>query len=302
MKIPVFLSIAMVTALLLVAPVAAKAPWPARIDLPDNFRPEGIAIGSGNEFFVGSIPTGDIYRGDVRTGEGEVFIDAPAGRAAIGLSYDRGYLWVAGGPTGDAYVYDARTGQEVAAYNFTDSADTFINDVVATNDAAYFTDSRDAVIYVVSIERGRPSDTFETLALTGDLVVTPGVNNLNGIDATPNGKTLVAVQSNTGKLFLIDPETGATTEIDLGGESVPNGDGILLDGRTLYVLQNQLNLVAKIELSRDLTSGVVVSRTGNADFSVPTTIAEKGNTLYAVNARFGVPGANTFWVTAFPKP
>ena len=41
--------------------------------------------------------------------------------------------------------------------------------------------------------------------------------NLNGIDATPNGKTLVVVQSATGKLFSVAPGTGATKEISLGG-------------------------------------------------------------------------------------
>ena len=73
---------------------------------------------------------------------------------------------------------------------------------------------------------------------------------MNGIDATPNGKTLLIVQSGTGRLFTVSP-TGVTRAIALtGGESVPNGDGILLDGRTLYVAQNQLNLVAKISPPR----------------------------------------------------
>ena len=76
---------------------------------------------------------------------------------------------------------------------------------------------------------------------------------MNGIDATPNGKTLVIVQSGTGKLFTVDAERrGATTIVLAGGESVPNGDGILLDGRTLYVVQNQLNMVAKIKLAPNL--------------------------------------------------
>lgn len=111
--------------------------------------------------------------------------------------------------------------------------------------------------------------------------------NVNGIDATPNGRTLLLVQSHTGRLFTADARTGATRRIDLGGESVPMGDGILLAGRTLYVVQNRANLVAEVRLSRRLTTGSLVSRTGNPAFDVPTTIARFGNRLYAVNARFG---------------
>jgi sugar lactone lactonase YvrE len=134
-------------------------------------------------------------------------------------------------------------------------------------------------------------------------VLRPGFN-LNGIDATPNGKTLIAVQTNTGKLFRIDPATGVAQEISLGGESVPNGDGILLDGKTLYVVQNQLNRVAVIDLAPDLASGHVVTRLTDPDFDVPTTIDELGRRLYAVNARFGNPDpANAaFQVVQLAKP
>ena len=38
--------------------------------------------------------------------------------------------------------------------------------------------------------------------------------NANGIAATPNGKRLIIVQSNTGKLFTVDPKTGDDRLID----------------------------------------------------------------------------------------
>ena len=123
------------------------------------------------------------------------------------------------------------------------------------------------------------------------------------MDATPNGKALVIVQSSTGKVFAVDPETGVAQEIDLGGERVPAGDGLLLDGKTLYVVQNRLNQIAVIELSPDLTSGTVVARVTDDDFAVPTTIDEFGNRLYAVNARFGTPPTPTtqYWITQLRK-
>ena len=46
-------------------------PFPDIIPLPNGFQPEGIATGRGTTFYVGSIPTGAVYRGDLRTGEGE---------------------------------------------------------------------------------------------------------------------------------------------------------------------------------------------------------------------------------------
>ena len=61
-------------ALALAAGVASAAPaYPATIQLDPGLQPEGIAI-SGNTFFVGSIPTGSIYRGNLRTGAGAVHI------------------------------------------------------------------------------------------------------------------------------------------------------------------------------------------------------------------------------------
>jgi hypothetical protein len=141
----------------------------------------------------------------------------------------------------------------------------------------------------------------ETIDLGGDYDHVAGAFNLNGIDATPNGKVVLAVQSATGKLFTIAPD-GEATEIELAdGESVPNGDGILLVGKTLYVVQNQLNVVAKIALSSDLSSGVVLTRIGDPGFDVPTTLARHGSRLYAVNARFSTPPTPTtdYWVTQF---
>ena len=123
-----------------------------------------------------------------------------------------------------------------------------------------------------------------TVPLTGAVSFVAGFN-ANGIDATANGKTLVIVQSNTGKLFTVTP-TGVTKEIALGGASVPNGDGILLEGRTLYVVQNALNQIAKIRLAPNLTSGRIVATIKDTDFDFPTTVDSFGNRLYAVNARF----------------
>ena len=280
---------------LLVAPVATAAkpdPKPQRADvisLPDGWRPEGISA-RGDTFFVGSIGTGAIWRGDLRTGEGAILVPAIAGRAAIGTEVDdRGRLWVAGGPTGTGRVYDSKTGAELASFSFT-TGSTFVNDVVVTDTAAYFTDSLNPVLYVVPLGRhGREIGTATSMPLTGDLVQTPGVNNLNGIETTPDGRSLIVVQSNTGLLLKVDPKTGVTKTVDIGGATLLNGDGLLLLDRTLYVVQNRLNQIQPVKLSRDGRSGTLKTVISNPLFDVPATIAYWKGSLYAANARFTTP-------------
>ena len=72
-------------------------------------------------------------------------------------------------------------------------------------------------------------------------------------------------------LYRVDPETGVATEIDLGGASVAMGDGLLLRGRTLYVVRNRVNEVVVIDLAPDLASGTVVETISDPRFRVPTT-------------------------------
>lgn len=266
-------------------------PFPEVIPLPDGFQPEGIATGKGAIFFVGSIPTGAIYRGSLATGEGAVLVPGQAGRAAIGLKFDRrsDLLFVAGGPTGSAFIYNGKTGADVASIQLTESPTTFVNDVVVTRRAAYFTDSFQPVLYRVPLDKdGRLPDppVSEEIPLGGDFQFVPGAFNANGIAATPNGKTLIIVNSSLGALYKVDPATGEAMLIDLGGGSVPNGDGILLHGKTLYVVQNFLNQIAVVKLNFKSARGTVTRTLTSPFFRIPTTVARFGPSLYVVNARF----------------
>jgi hypothetical protein len=303
------IALAMVAAAILFVVASAVAGdgntnHPKVVSLPDGFQPEGIDTQGANRFFVGSIPTGDIFKGDLRIADSgdDPFIDAPDGRSAIGLSLRRGVLFVAGGDTGEAYAYNARTGRDLGAFELT-TDETFVNDVVTTRNAAYFTDSFNQRLYKIPIRGSRGFGDPEVLPLTGDIQFAEGFN-ANGIDATRNGKALVIVQSNTGKLFTVDAATGETSEIDLGGETVVNGDGILLQGRRLWVVQNFDELLTLVRLSPDRSSGVVVDRFTDETFDVPTTVARAGNRLAIVNARFGVedPEDAEYWVTQIRRP
>ena len=265
--------------------------FPEVISLPNGFQPEGIATGAGTTFYVGSIPTGAIYRGDLRTGEGKLLVAPQPGRQATGLKFHKlsELLFVAGGPTGFAFVYDGTTGANVSAIQLT-TLPSFINDVVLTKDAAYFTNSFQPILYRVPLtEDGTlpAPPVVEEIPLGGDYLFTPGAFNANGITATPNGKALIIVNSTQGALYRVDPVTGVATLIDLGTGAVPNGDGILLIGKTLYVVQNRLNQVAVVELNKELNAGNIVTTIGSPLFRVPTTMAGFGMDLYVVNARFG---------------
>jgi sugar lactone lactonase YvrE len=270
----------MLAATLLASAALAAAPFPETIPVPAGSQPEGVAAGKGTTLYAGSRLDGSIYRADARTGEGAVVVPGrPGERGAYGLKYADGKLYVAGGPFGTGYVYDARTGADRATYDFDGG---FVNDVTVTHRAAYFTDSQKAVLYVVPRHGGAPY----ALPLAGDWEQVAGFN-ANGIAATPDGRTLVVVNSTTGKLFAVDARTGVARLIDAPG--VQQGDGILLAGPLLFVVQNQQNKVAVLLLDRRLRRAALLRELTDPDFDVPTTIARIGVKLYAVNARFNTP-------------
>ena len=285
-------------ALSLAAAPALAAPFPAQIQLPDGFQPEGITDGTGTTAYVGSLADGTIVSVNVRTGSVDPLAAGAAGRVTAGLDYEDGAhrLWAAGGPTGEVRAYDARTGEVLETYTF---AAGFLNDVAVTDDAVYVTDSVVQQLIVIPLpDDGSvpdPADAF-TLPLTGDLEYVEGFN-ANGIVASDGW--LILVQSNTGLLFRVDPATGDTQTIDLGGQSVSFGDGLELVGSTLYVVRNQLGEILEIRLGDDLLSGRVVDTLEPAGVDVPTTAAFVAGRLWLVNARFNTtPGPDTaYWLT-----
>ncbi|MEV0385169.1 superoxide dismutase [Nonomuraea sp. NPDC050643] len=277
---------AIVVVLLAGAPAQAITK-PDTFPLPNGFQPEGIAIGGPYAYF-GSRATGDIYRADLRTGKGAVISKGP-GTQSLGLKTDgRGRLFVAGGNAGNARVIDLRTGAVLKSYQLA-TGTSFVNDVILVGRAAYFTDSANPVLYKLELGRGGAlPDAAVSIPLSGAIQYTTG-NNANGIAPSPDGRSLLIVQSNTGKLFEVNPSSGVTTEVGLGGELLTNGDGLLLSGRTLYAVQNRLNTIAVLALARDGASGTVTRRITDPRFDVPTTVAARGHRLYLPNARFTTP-------------
>jgi sugar lactone lactonase YvrE len=265
--------------------------FPDLVQLPANFGPEGIAVGYGTTFYTGSLAAstgGQILVGDLRTGELATLV-APDGVPATGMKHDprSNLLFVARAGSGKGTIFNAESGDIVASYQFQTSP-TFINDVAITREAAYFTDTAAPFLYRVGLgPAGEPSATATPIPL-------PGTFRTNGIAATPNGEHLFVVDVATAQLYQLDTVTHTPVPVDLGGDTLPNADGLWLDGKTLYVVQNVRNRIAIVELSPDYLSGTIAGFitepfTSNPSTKVPTTIAAFGNVLYAVTAGFAPP-------------
>lgn len=279
---------------------------PDVLPLPAGFQPEGITVGRGDTAYLGSRADGDVVALDLRTGALRTVAQGP-GTASVGLKIDqRGRLFVAGGPAGEVRVIDARSGDLLARYALTaGTAPTFINDVVLTREAAWVTDSRNAVLYRIPFgPRGALPAAAEPLPLTGAWVQTPEVNNANGLTTTPDGEALLVVNSSNGTLYRVDPASGAATPVDLGGYVLTNGDGLLREGRTLFVVQNRVNTLAVLHLDRTGTRGSLRTTVTSPAFDVFTTVARSGDRLYLPNARFTTPAepTTTYDVTSVRVP
>jgi Cu-Zn family superoxide dismutase len=255
--------------------------------------PEGVAYQSDTgDFYVGSTTDGTVFRGNVegRPKEAEVFLEPETdGRTtAIGMEVDEGgRLFIAGGETGRIFVYDTASADLVRRLDTPDAEAAFLNDVAVTpNGDAYFTDSMRPVLFRVTSTGDGVGEVEPWLNFEGTTAEYEEGFNLNGIDATEEGRYLVAVQSNTGELFRIDTESKEVVEIDLGGETLANGDGLLLDGRTVYVVRNEQELIVPVELSGEYIRGEVGESFTDPSFAFPTTIAKTDGHLLVVNSQF----------------
>jgi sugar lactone lactonase YvrE len=256
--------------------------------------PEGVTYRSDTgDFYVGSTTDGTVFRGNVEgdSKRTEVFLEpgTDGRKTASGLEVDaEGRLFIAGGDTGEIFVYDTESGDLVRRLSTPEAEATFLNDVAVTPEGdAYFTDSMRPVLFRVPATGEGVSEPEPWLNFEGTPLEYEEGFNLNGIDATEDGRYLIVVQSNTGELFRIDTESKGVVEIDLGGETLTNGDGLLLDGGTVYVLRNQQELIVPVELSGDYTSGEAGEGFTDPSFA---TIAKHGGRLVVVNSQFDRQG------------
>lgn len=302
-RMSVMLAVSLSLCLAVAASASAAPGFPERIDLPDGWQPEGITAGMGTTVFAGSLADGAIWTADVRTGEGSVLVPGAAGAVAVGIDYEKSAdrLWVAGGPTGEVRVYDASSGELLETYSFAGAG--FLNDLVVTRDGVYVTDSFAPLLGVIPLRAGGaladPADAT-TLPLSGDFTFVPGDFNANGIVASRGW--LIVVYSASGELLRVDPDTGESTVIDLGGATAASGDGLELRGGTIFVVRNFLNQVDVFRLGSELESADLLGSISSPELDIPTTAAFSAGRLWAVNARFSTPPEpdTEYWITRLP--
>jgi sugar lactone lactonase YvrE len=272
--------------------------------LPDEARyPEGIATdNNGGTFYVSSFSDGSIYRGNLTAEkmEQEPFLSGGGdGRTqAVGMALDdERRLYIAGGFTGKVFIYDTTSRKLVSTFKPESTQRSgFLNDVTVdpkTGDA-YITDSFVQTLWRVPADDVTNSSAGGVLDPWLDLrLLIPYVANafnLNGIVITPGGRYLLTVQSSTGNLFRIDTKSKEVTLVDLGGATLTNGDGLVLNDHTLYIVRNQDELITKVLLAKKFASGQVEKTVPDPTFDFPTTAALVDDRLLVVNSQFDEGG------------
>lgn len=292
--------------------------------------PEGFAIGKGSMAYNSSID-GSIYKVDLRSGKGEVLVEADptfelpfslfAGDCyKLGMRVDprSNYLFVAGCQVGNAMVFDADTGEEIANYELAPFG-TVINDLAITRDAVYFTDFsglNGPLLYRLPLSSdGRlpQSEAILPIALTGDFstddqlgddpAMDPGYK-ANGIVATPNGKALIVGNSNNAQIYRVDAATGHSDRIVVDPPLVGFIDGIVLRDRTLYILTpfgdgSGPDWIQVVDLDEEMLTGKMVGVITDPDMDGVASGAMLGDFLYVNNARYlTFPEDDTeYWLT-----
>jgi sugar lactone lactonase YvrE len=260
-----------------------------RYVLPGNqVYPEGIGYqASTGNFFVSSTTDGSILRGNINQAEAQVFLPPGNGPTSPrGLKVDKeGRLFVAGGPQGAVFIFDTRDGKLLNQFS-TGISPTLVNDVsIAPDGAAYFTDSSSPYIYRI-INNAQNQPVFERWLNVSPVISYVTGFNLGGIVVSDDGRYLLVVQGNVGKLYRVEIATQNITEVDLGNSSVRNADGMWLEGRTLYVIRNAERILLGLQLSTDYTKATEFYSNVEPSFAFPTTVAKAGNRLLVVNAQF----------------
>ena len=266
---------------------------PGRYVVPgDRTFPVGLAHDRRTDaLFLGGTRDGTLFRGE--PGRARLRVWLPGGTngrtTTSGLNTDgRGRLYVGGGSTNRLWVHDIASGRLLATLSGLPGG--YVNDIaVATDGTAYVTDSMAHVVYRVTERAGRWR-LERWLDLAGTPVEQLPGHNLNGI-AVLDGRSLLAVHSQSGRLYRIDRQSRQVAEVDLGGGRLYGGDGLVLAGDRLYVVQGGLSTSdpqAQVSVVRLVAAGTgrVESVLTDPEFRHPSTARLVHGRLLVVNSQY----------------
>lgn len=264
--------------------------------------PEGIAYNPGKGiFYVGSTTNGDVVQVNVETGAASTFATGSAQNRldCRGMKTDsRNRLWIAGGAENKIHVLNPdgtllKTWDTKALFN-----SGFINDCALDANYVYFTDSRVQKVYRAAVGADTPGEVEEWLTFTNTQLPYGAGFNANGIALTADGRYLLIVISNTGKVFRIDRSSKAIAEITLD-QPVTAGDGLWLTDNKLFVSRNTTGQIFPVQLDNAFTQGTVGAGFGtNLQFN--TTIARADKYFLVVNSQLNLRPSGTMPPPAAP--
>ena len=277
---------------------------PGAIELPGDpveqggSKFEGIGLDQyTGTFYISETTGGEISRGNIRSDRAAPWVDGDGtdGRwTARGITVDRaGRVYIAGGPNGldhpgapDLWVY-SRSGTLLAALD-TGVDGAFLNDVaIGPDGAAYFTNSNAPQVFRVDrTQSGWQVGIF--IDATGTIPTQSGFN-LGGIVSTPDRRALIVAQGNTGALWRVDLRSRTVTPVVVSGADLRNADGLVLRGRTLFVIRNFSRALTTVTLSDNWTQASLDGEVATDPNRVLTTGKLAGNRLYAVDSKFDEP-------------
>lgn len=267
----------------------------------DKAFPESIGVDPRTgAFYTGSLIDGSVDRGTLGSPTAGEFLPAGSdGRsAAAGVKVDRlGRVWICDALHGRVLVYDAQ-GALLHAFVLHGPGTPTVNDIAFTHAVAYVTDSSRPFLYRIDLAAAAVRGTTAVepwLDVQPPVIYHTGKGpfgvNLNGIVASPNGKTLLAVQTNTGLLFRIDVATRRINTVVVKGSSLQFGDGLLRSGDTLFVARNAANEIVELKLGHGWRSANVKATITNDELAAndklafPTGLAELRGRLLITNAQ-----------------
>src|SRR5262249_5129299 len=109
--------------------------------------------------------------------------------------------------------------------------------------------------------------------------------NLNGLVASPDGRTPLTGQDNTRTPFRVDVASKEITPVAVDRADLLFGDGLLRVGDDLYVARNAPNEIVRLRLGPDWRTATAQSTFTSDQLAFPTALAELHGRLLITNAQ-----------------